>query len=650
MTSAVEVVRMDIQIGATPYALDLELYDAITPVTVANFLNYVDDGNGNYRYDQSFINRSVADTIIQGGGYIFDPLLGNFVCDCVNDLYPGGIQPIAEDAPIINEFLGSGLSNVRGTIAMARSGGPDTATRHWYINQTYSSFLDGFGYTVFGHVLDGGMDIVDQIATVPIFDMTSISERFAELPLYNYVSGDPVTQDNLVRINSVRSIQRPILQSDTDSIEFPLVVSGNTVEKTINISNAGNADLIMDNNSLTALTAPFEIISETCSNNTLSPVSVNPLDTCSITIAFSPIQVGVSQSNLEIIPSVNPHSILLALHITGEGVPNNPVLSVQGNITSLDYSSVILGASAVQSIVVENKGSGSLNLSSVMLTGLDTGSFLPDSGCTSTTSLLLGEICTLNISFIPQTEGQKVALLSISSNAGSIDIDLNGVAIAADLDNDGISDSEEQNSPNNGDANNDGWQDHTQQNVASFITATDKYASIISPPWTRLYNVSNIQDPSQGSLPVNASFLHGIFQYNINIPNPVPGSITQVGLLLPEDDSSNKFYIYGSTPDNPVPHWYDFSYNGSTGAEHLGKVTITAPDGSTTRNNMFILYFIDGQQGDGDLTTNGEIKVVGATASPTESSDSSGSMTWYFTLLLAILLSLPRTFPPQARQ
>ena len=77
--SAVEIVRMDVQIGANPpVALDLELYDSITPITVTNFLNYVDDGAGSYRYDKSFIHRSVTDFIVQGGGFTFDPSIGGF--------------------------------------------------------------------------------------------------------------------------------------------------------------------------------------------------------------------------------------------------------------------------------------------------------------------------------------------------------------------------------------------------------------------------------------------------------------------------------------------------------------------------------------------------------------------------------------------
>ena len=103
------VVRFETPLGS----FDVELFDDVTPLTVTNFLNYVNDGD----YENSFIHRKVNDFIVQGGGFTFE-----------NDL----VGNVPEDPPVINEF---NLSNVRGTIAMAKLGGdPNSTTSEWFIN------------------------------------------------------------------------------------------------------------------------------------------------------------------------------------------------------------------------------------------------------------------------------------------------------------------------------------------------------------------------------------------------------------------------------------------------------------------------------------------------------------------------------------
>ncbi|MCK5002423.1 MAG: peptidylprolyl isomerase, partial [Gammaproteobacteria bacterium] len=404
--NAVKIVRMDVQIGVNQYNLDLELYDSITPVTVTNFLKYADDGVGDFRYDNSFIHRSLPNFVIQGGGFTFDPALGDFdhSYDSVLDThdYPGGLEEVPEYASIINEFTGSGLSNVRGTIAMAQvNTDPDSATSQWFINHVDNTFLDSDNYTVFGHVLGDGMAVVDQIAAVPVFNLSSVHAAYSTLPLDGYVNSDPVIQDNLVWLNSATVIQRPILKSDTDPIDFAFVMLGATTQKTIILRNTGNADLVMDGASLAALSAPFSIVTETCSNNTLSPESENPSDTCSVTIEFSPDTVGDYQDNLVITPSVNPLSISESLAV---------------------------------------KGAGSLT----------------------------GE---------------------------------------SDLDADGVVDTEEQNSPNNGDANFDNLQDNVQDYVASFLTNKGVYANIITEAaGSFLKKVAISPNPSPDNMPKNANF------------------------------------------------------------------------------------------------------------------------------------------------
>jgi cyclophilin family peptidyl-prolyl cis-trans isomerase len=139
------VVTMETSMGT----IKIELRPDLTPITVENFLRYVDNGY----FDGLIFHRVINGFMIQGGG--FDE---------------GMVQKSTYD-PIKNE-ADTGLSNERGTIAMARTGVVDSATSQFFINLVNNGNLNfqnstqqGYGYTSFGRVTEG-MDIVDQIALV----------------------------------------------------------------------------------------------------------------------------------------------------------------------------------------------------------------------------------------------------------------------------------------------------------------------------------------------------------------------------------------------------------------------------------------------------------------------------------------------------
>jgi peptidyl-prolyl cis-trans isomerase A (cyclophilin A) len=126
-----------------------ELFKDRAPVSVENFLQYARDGH----YAGTIWHRVVPGYVIQGGGY-------------TRDLAEKSVRP-----PIQNEAT-NGLSNARGTLAMARTRLARSATSQFYINLTNNGGLDhrgfspdDFGYAVFGRVLEG-MDVVDRIAAV----------------------------------------------------------------------------------------------------------------------------------------------------------------------------------------------------------------------------------------------------------------------------------------------------------------------------------------------------------------------------------------------------------------------------------------------------------------------------------------------------
>ena len=128
----------------------LELYDQKAPKTVANFKQYVKDGF----YNGTIFHRVIDNFMIQGGGYL-------------QDFKPKPTRP-----PIENE-ADNGLKNQRGTIAMARTSDPNSATAQFFINVNNNDFLNhkepsmqGWGYAVFGKVIEG-MDVVDKIRQLP---------------------------------------------------------------------------------------------------------------------------------------------------------------------------------------------------------------------------------------------------------------------------------------------------------------------------------------------------------------------------------------------------------------------------------------------------------------------------------------------------
>ncbi|HWG45313.1 MAG TPA: peptidylprolyl isomerase [Gemmataceae bacterium] len=144
------VVVIDTSMGT----IKVELDAAKAPITVKNFLDYVDDKF----YDGLIFHRVIEDFMIQGGG--FTPGLKD--AKSVDDIKSS--QKKTRD-PIKNES-GNGLSNTRGTIAMARTRALDSATAQFYINTVDNSAkLDRPRYCVFGKVIDG-MDVVDKIRKV----------------------------------------------------------------------------------------------------------------------------------------------------------------------------------------------------------------------------------------------------------------------------------------------------------------------------------------------------------------------------------------------------------------------------------------------------------------------------------------------------
>ena len=172
---------------------DVQLYDSQVPTTVANFLSYANTSS----YTNSFFHRSTTDDpadiqIVQGGGFWIDSTGTSNV-----------ITPIATTAPIPLE---AGLSNLKGTIAMARTAAPNSATSQWFFNVTDNLALDpgpgNDGYAVFGTVIGDGISVIEAIGALTVYDVSGqLGPTFSELPLIN--------GNTLVMVESIVAVPEP---------------------------------------------------------------------------------------------------------------------------------------------------------------------------------------------------------------------------------------------------------------------------------------------------------------------------------------------------------------------------------------------------------------------------------------------------------
>ena len=142
--------------------ITVELNTEKAPQSVANFLTYADTGH----YNDTIFHRVIKDFMIQGGNFNTE------------------MSPKKTREPIMNEAT-NGLRNVRGTLAMARTGVVDSATSQFFINLKDNAFLDhkntstkGYGYAVFGKVIEG-MSVVNKIGASP----THTFRRFRDVPV-----------------------------------------------------------------------------------------------------------------------------------------------------------------------------------------------------------------------------------------------------------------------------------------------------------------------------------------------------------------------------------------------------------------------------------------------------------------------------------
>lgn len=229
----------------------MRMLPEVAPNTVSNFLRYVDRED----YNGTLIHRSVAGFVIQGGG--FSGLAQNFA------------QPVPTDAPITLE---ANRSNLRGTVAMARTSVPDSATNQWFINVVNNTGLDangsGTGYAVFAEVVSG-MDVVDRINALRVDNFTNALQNaaFAEIPnrmpagIFTASISDFIVVNTATRLNikpyqcSAASPGDTLTEYCGSSVRMPVSVNGVLYEAAMDYVPGRNPylDFVVDMNRLRLL-------------------------------------------------------------------------------------------------------------------------------------------------------------------------------------------------------------------------------------------------------------------------------------------------------------------------------------------------------------------------------------------------------------
>ncbi len=175
-TPAHTIVRLDTSLGP----VHIELLDQTTPLTVENFLSYLDGG----WWDGAIFHRLVPGFVLQGGGFLYrDEQL------FINEQFD----------PVPNE---PGVSNTRGTLAMAKlADDPDSATNQFFFNlDDNSANLDhqNEGFTVFARVIGNDMEVVDELASQQVWDGSGIHPAWSQLPLIDYEPGSDLGEHLLL--------------------------------------------------------------------------------------------------------------------------------------------------------------------------------------------------------------------------------------------------------------------------------------------------------------------------------------------------------------------------------------------------------------------------------------------------------------------
>ncbi len=374
-----------VQFRTSQGTFNVEMLPATAPLSVANFLNYVNGA----RYANTFVHRSdMGLGVIQGGGYS----LATFTA-------------IPADPPIALEY---NLPNARGTIAMARTASLNSATSQWFINTDDNTVdlgqANGGGYAVFGRVTGTGMTVVDTIAALPTYAFNS---PFGQLPLQGYSGSGQPPNSTFVAVNAASAVpifptqagQNSVVSfsvANTNPSLLTATVSGSTLSLTLAPGGFGIADVT---------------VFATDSNGNAA------LDTFRVNVAAVAADIAVEQPAGASIASGGTKNIATVL-----GTPADFVFTIKNP-----------GTAILSGLAITKDGT---NATDFTVTASPAASVNP------------GGSTTFILRFAPATAGSKTAALHIATNVtgkNPFNINLAGRALtfSTDGDGDGLNDASE---------------------------------------------------------------------------------------------------------------------------------------------------------------------------------------------------------------
>jgi len=453
-TQAGTVVQFDLNYSVTGTSgsinsYQVELYDSEAPVTVANFLKYVNNG----LYDNTIIHRDVQDFVMQGGG--FTPVVsgGNITA----------LNPITSYGAIQNEF-NSARSNVAGTIAMAKvSGDPNSATNQWFVNLgDNSANLDNQngGFTVFGKVLGEGMTLINGVNSLTTYDLSQyFGSTFTEVPLFNsgatfvtvthaaVIAAPPVKgTGSLSGFVYVDTNHNGVMDGHDYAIadaQVSLVQAGsNTALATLYSGKDGSfhfSNLVAGTYSIKMQTS-CNLPGQDSSNWQMildkdgKIVSVGNVGTV-LQNAYSDIALGDGQAgqNFNFAEAAYPVALISARMLlnSSPGVPHTSGVAVPGTNTSsgsvVGFGNVLVGTSGSATLSVTNLGSEGSALSGTFPGA--SGNFSP-TGTSAFGPLDSGQGASQQYTYTPTARGANTQDITIPSNVGNSTVTLSGTGVA----------------------------------------------------------------------------------------------------------------------------------------------------------------------------------------------------------------------------
>lgn len=404
-------VTFNITNGTTPEAIKLTLFDAEAPATVTNFFDYVLSG----KYDESMFHRLTSKAqegigVLQGGALELTNPAGTDL-----NTIPAGPQ-------IPNEF-NAARSNVTGTIAMAQSGTPDSASSQFFFNtENNATSLDSQQFAVFGKVADdASQQALDRLALTNIMDLSGTAFATAHptalmksTPLHNYagpLSGfaTNAVKANYITIDSVAVDKRDefltyTIQSNSNAVVADAVLNneflsidpksagtttitvkatdrfGASTTTTINVTVTGNATPVANDGTLTT-------DQNTSANGTLSASDPDPTDTLTFSVVSQPSKGTVNITNAATgAYTFNPGTAFKDLPIGQSSNVTFTFKATDNHGTASAIKTVTVTVTGLNDAPVANDGVASTNQNFVVSSALSASD--PDTGDTITFSIV----------------------------------------------------------------------------------------------------------------------------------------------------------------------------------------------------------------------------------------------------------------------